>query len=201
MDELAYRVILEVSKTNKVVGLVWELTWDNSVSNSHHAPQGYKTNWAGKAKHTNGTPVPRGYPGWYGRVWIRYTEEPESFDAGRNLERFRVYPGTGGFGSYNGIWEKICHARFKARKSHPPCYSWDCKIFTYDFPNCTEIAEHEAAHAAALEEYEKQKAWGLLQNHYIAPFHFASLKHRFEWTEPTTAAEDAAFIAAQVEVA
>jgi hypothetical protein len=78
LDELAYctiKVIESVkadrwghSKTTEtcnVVGFSWDIR-DSMVSNSHSAPLDGVSNWGGKDG------LPTVYPGWTGRVWIRY---------------------------------------------------------------------------------------------------------------------------------
>jgi hypothetical protein len=199
MNGLAFAVIAEISKTTKVVGLAWELTWCNRISNSHSAPHGYLTNWGGKDKDKNGDPAPNGYPGFSGRIWIRYDTAPDSYrgpSANELLRRVHVHPGTGGGGSYDGIWSNIGTAVYRhnvaARQNRKKtvkevhCYSWDCKIFDYDFP--------DVALAVKLA-HEQECMWATLNN---VPLPKAPV-HKFTWTDSTTLAGDEAFIADGME--
>ena len=71
LDELAQACIAVISHHGAPVkGFAWNIHFDKTVSNSHHAPLDYKTNWCGRDKT-----APRTHPGFYGRVWIRYEEK------------------------------------------------------------------------------------------------------------------------------
>lgn len=118
---------------NRVVGLSWNLTYSNSVSNSHHAPKGKPTNWGAYDKE-----IPRGYPGFSGRIWIRYENQPVSFGSSP-FDGTCVHTGTGGAGNYrHPIWERLGGLFYKRSPKlydkvwHP--FSWDVKIFIEDFP-------------------------------------------------------------------
>ena len=82
MDELAWAVIktIESTKTDqyngqnlcKVVGFAWAMG-HGTVRNTHSAPMNGEQNWS--ASDPN---IPTGYPGWNGRVWIRYKDRNTS---------------------------------------------------------------------------------------------------------------------------
>lgn len=179
MDELGPYIVSRVSKKTPCVGLAWNLEWRSEVSNTHSSPKGYKSNWGGREKNEDGSPVPRAYPGWFGRIWIRYEPDPEFFDSSRLLEAERIYPGTGGAGSYDGIWKEIERAQYLNQipyKKRIHCYGWDVKIWDWDWPEISEV-------------YEKERAWAALKNEEPA-----RPKHKFSWTDPDTLTEDRKFI-------
>jgi hypothetical protein len=191
LDELAYctiKVIESVkadrwghSKTTEtcnVVGFSWDIR-DSMVSNSHSAPLDGVSNWGGKDG------LPTVYPGWTGRVWIRYDNTglspgSEPFNAALS------YPGTGGVGGYNGPWEAVSVARWKrhgyskTKKTYPKinCYSWNYKIFLSDWPGLQTGIEQQRI---------VDKLAGVVTR--------AGIQHRFLWEDPITKAADAAFIA------
>lgn len=70
------------------------LDWDPSVSNTHSCPHDGVTNWGGRGYYEDGTPKPRGYPGWSGRI-----EWETSHDIGFGSDPMRdlcIHTGTGG---------------------------------------------------------------------------------------------------------
>jgi hypothetical protein len=187
LDELARCVIKTVEtqpsgrgknvKLCKVVGFAWNLTFGD-VSNSHSCPMNGVTNWCNRDKS-----CPSNYPGWNGRVWIRYAEEPASFSNGP-LSVTLTHTGTGGGGSYNGVWKSVSTARwnrygFKSPKNAYPeiaCYSWDYRIYASDWP------------LIGLE-IEKQQLFDKLVGNVFRH------DHTFLWEDPETKIADAAFIA------
>lgn len=168
-----------VKKMYKVLGFAWDVQYSDMVSNSHSAPEGYPQNWG------RDETVPKGYPGWSGRVWIRYSEECRSFGSDP-FTKTLTFTGTGGAGDYNGPWRQVSNHRWNRYKdmrripkdAYPEIkqYSWDYRFYDYDWP------------ALALW-VEKQKMWGELSGQ---PW---QNRHRFEWTDEETLAKDAAFIA------
>lgn len=155
----------------KVVGFAWDITYQDVVSNSHNATEGKLTNW-------DGTPdKPKGYAGFYGRVWIRYEVEPDGWwsDAFTNT---LTHTGTGGAGSYYGLWETISRAywtKFGHKKStynKPAVYSWDYKIFLDDWPG------------VALW-LDKCMNWATLRGDKISP-----INHKFQWEDPSIVEKD-----------
>lgn len=185
MDELAQLVIdITDHKVKKhqvrVVGFAWNLGRSSSVSNSHNSPEGYPQNWGGKKG------LPDGYPGWQGRVWIRYSPSCLPSFGSDPIRHTLTHTGTGGGGTYNGPWELINATRFKYlgnrslnRDIYPEinCYSWDYKIFDYDWP-------------LIAEAYEKDKVWSILseQKPNLSPH------HQFKWTDPEVEEADLRFI-------
>ena len=174
LDQAAETVIAIInSKTdNGVLGFSWDLRRHEHVSNSHHAPLNGVTNWS---RRDPGNPT--GYPGWEGRVWIRYKDSPKSFGSDP-FGGTRTYTGTGGFGSYDGPWAEVSTKRYNryGRKQNADfpeiqCYSWDYRIFESDWP---ELALN----------YQREKMWqrlggphNSLQSHYYL-FEDAATKNK-----------------------
>lgn len=182
MDELAECVIQVIEHQGpRVQGFAWDVAHNNLVSNTHSSPQGHPQNWRGE-QH-----LPRGYPGWFGRVWIRYAGQPRSFGADP-FDRTLTHTGTGGAGSYGGPWQGICSARWNRYGHRPPrgaypavvCYSWDYRFYDLDWPGIADWAHG-------------QQVWS-----EISGKHWAS-EHRYSWTDPAVLAADAEFIAQCLE--
>lgn len=68
------------------------MRWYDSVSNSHSCPISGVTNWWGKPD------LPKGYPGWIGRIHIQVTGK--LLDQSFVLSKLGIHVGTGGGGSY-----------------------------------------------------------------------------------------------------
>lgn len=71
-----------------------DLQWTPNASNSHAHPRGGVTNWGGRAVDRDGKPLPRGYPGWTGRIEYRM-----SHDLGFGSDVMRgigIHTGSGG---------------------------------------------------------------------------------------------------------
>ena len=174
------------SKPLRVVGFSWKITHTNQVSNSHDCPIDGVTNWSGRDN------APIFYPGWLGRVWVRYANKCESVGS----DPFRAtltYPGTGGWGGYDGPWEKLNHAwhtavspkcykngrRIPVPKGlypEPQAYSWDYRLFDQDWPVITE-------------DMERLLMWEILNNRKPQ-----TITHEFLWEDPETAAQDREFM-------
>jgi hypothetical protein len=193
LDELAELVIAVINLTPrksaepaipvKVVGFSWNITHISEVSNSHDAPINGETNWSGRDSN-----VPTGYPGWKGRVWIRFNKDHDaSWHDGFASDHFPAtltYTGTGGAGAYNGPWSAICSAWYQTvwgkRKSirypEPECLSWDYRFFDSDWP-------------MLMEGYEKQRVWDILSDRDTA-----IPTHNFLWEDPEVKAADQLFL-------
>jgi len=188
LDELARCVIAVIEnqknddygqggKNYRVAGFAWDIHYRDLVSNTHSSPAGLPQNWRGEAH------LPKGYPGWMGRVWIRYAEPCRSFGSSP-FDSTLTHTGTGGAGGYGGPWETISAERFRryghkrVKDAYPEicCYSWDYRIYQADWPKLTQWVE-------------KQQIWSELSG---KPW----LKnHTFEWNDPEVLAQDAAFLA------
>lgn len=106
----------------RLIGFQWDVSFYESVSNSHDCPHNGDTNFS----RVKGQP--QGYPGWQGRIWLLYDARPSNFPS--NEPRYlRVFTGTGGAGAYKGPWPRGLTApkRWEA-------YSWDVRFFEDDWP-------------------------------------------------------------------
>lgn len=122
---------LEQNNPNiKLHGLAWDIYYNNRVSNSHSCPLNGVTNWRSESDK------PTGYPGFQGRVWVRYSSRPSLFgsDVFKNT---MTHTGTGGYGSYNGPWREITSVMYKSKHQCADSIiypmSWDYKIFLDDW--------------------------------------------------------------------
>lgn len=158
----------------KVVGLRWDIRFQESVSNTHECPIDGVTNWGGR---TEG--APRGYPGWMGRVWVRYADKFDGWSSDP-LRATLTYPGTGGFGGYNGPWERLYHCWYEARGRkrgskvdwpEPQIFSWDYRFFQQDFPALGAL-----------------RVWDILADRST------DQRHAFFWGDPETQAQDQEFL-------
>ena len=166
-------------KNHKVVGFAWQIHRSEEVSNTHDAPEGYPQNWARRDES-----LPKGYPGWTGRVWIRYHDDPYSFSSSGAFDKTLTHPGTGGGGAYDGPSSAISSARFRRYGHSNPkgaypeihCFSWDYRLYDLDWP---EVAK----------AYEQTK----ILHHLGGP---APVKdHYFGWIDPETELKDSQFLA------
>jgi len=164
----------------KCVGLSWSITHSDSVSNSHSAPEGYLTNFGGYGTKDG---VPRGYPGWTGRVWVRYENDSTTFGSDP-FSQTLTHTGTGSWGSYDGPWREVAHQWYErfGKYNHknaiypePQIYSWDFKIFDADWPK--------------IEDYTHQAMLNMLEDKPLNP-----ISHVFLWEDPKTKAADKKFL-------
>lgn len=145
MGEVAECVIEHLRKTSTVVGFAWNMIKSENVSNSHHCPHNGVRNWARRDAG-----LPNGYPGWTGRVWVRYGETPKMFGSDP-FRGSRTFPGTGGFGDYGGPWKSINHISFLTRinkiktKYDVIAYSWDYIFYDADWPGLAKSQEEDKA--------------------------------------------------------
>jgi hypothetical protein len=169
LDELAYTIIKIINQyQTQVIGFSWKIRHEENVSNSHYCPIDGVTNWGGTEN------IPKSYKGWQGRVWIRYATELSDF-ASKPFCNTLTYPGTGGFGSYNGPWENISSAAYLLKKTGPIIFSWDYRFFDNDWPLIKQYVEE-------LSVYERLS--NIKQNYY----------HTFLWEDENTAKLDADFL-------
>lgn len=159
----------------RVVGFSWDIAYNDAVSNSHNAPLDGETNFGGYKKL-----IPRHYPGWQGRVWIRYSCDPPHFGSSDFVNSSLTYTGTGGFGSYNGPWSCIsaAYSKFQPMKNNTDflIYSWDYKIFASDWP-------------LVASQVEGLRLLDKLQSDFDQPY-----KHFFLWEDPVTKMDDEKFL-------
>jgi hypothetical protein len=176
MDELGAAILKLVNKKRKVAGFKWQIT-HGSVSNTHSAPEGKTINWWCKSD------MPTKYPGWSGRIWVRYKKYATGFGSDP-FSGTLTYPGTGGAGAYDGPWKDICAAHwnrfgYKQPKNaypEPICLSWDYRLFDADWALATTAVGQDQVCAILRKE------------RFVEPTHI------FEWYDKAVVAEDAAFI-------
>lgn len=157
----------------KVAGMAWNIKFSQGVANTHECPIDGVTNWDGR---TEG--APRAYPGWLGRVWVRYAEDVDGFGSDP-WHATLTYPGAGGSGGYGGPWEKLYRCWYEAggRKRgskvdmpEPRIYSWDYKFFLQDWPSL-----------------EAQLTWDILAD-------WPNQNHKFQWEDPEIVQQDQEFL-------
>lgn len=136
----------------RVLKITHNLRWSDSVGNSHSCPVGGVRNWGGREKMPDGSPAPRGYPGWQGHIeWL--VEWPKEFDGiyigselfskgSFNSGRQRAHTGTGGGagGHFNKEFGTWCQK---------PAY--DFRIYASDWPGLARY-------------HEKRKMWKTLSD-------------------------------------
>lgn len=118
----------------------FQLSWSDSVSNTHACPHDGVTNWGGRTKLADGSPAPHGYPGWRGRIeWrSKWPKEYQGCYPSGTLFKgkfVRIHTGTGG----GGGWKDGCQY-----------HGYDVEIFASDWPG---LARHR----------EKQLMWDILK--------------------------------------
>jgi hypothetical protein len=166
----------KTAANHRVAGFAWDIRYSDRVSNSHSSPEGLPQNFIGKKD------VPDSYPGFTGRVWIRYADEPNSFGS-EPFEKTLTHTGTGGAGSYSGPWAAIASARWqtyghkRGAGMYPEihCYSWDYRFYLADWPGINRWVE-------------KQRIWSELTE---KPW---QTNHKFSWTAPEVLSADTEFI-------
>ena len=190
LDDLARCVIAVIERETyyraggregcKVLGFAWDITYNDHVSNSHSAPVGYPTNFS--PFQNPGRPT--GYPGWQGRVWIRFEYWPTFGSAA--FERTLTHTGTGGGGAYNGPWTKVSHSHFSSPREikdqypEPQIYSWDYRLYELDWPGIKVWREQQ-------ELIDRLSGTN------------RCVSHNFQWTDPDTARRDLELIARVAE--
>ena len=155
----------------KCVGLSWDVTHYNSVRCTHHAPAGHPINWG--SDHN----LPIGYHGWYGRVWVRYSNENKSLGCDP-FPATLTHTGSGGWGGYDGPWQAIESAHFKRYRNNSKLalYSWDYSIFDLDWPEIIDIRDQ-----IMMDMFEGKAVMSTIQ-------------HKFLWEDPATKAADEVFL-------
>lgn len=187
LDDLAHCVIAVLNQQPKdikrrqhqgprisVAGMAWDIRFTKTVSNTHDCPIDGVTNWGGRSEND-----PHHYPGWSGRVWVRYAEPIDSFGS-RPWPATLTYTGTGGSGGYSGPWSSL-YSRWhevnagKKKKDvtypEPQIFSWDYRFFLQDWPGL-----------------EANMMWEILGNKFDENAH-----HKFLWEDRFVAEQDKIF--------
>lgn len=158
-------------RPRRVVGFSWNVSHTDAVSNSHECPIDGVTNWDVDLNY------PCGYPGWSGRVWVRYDREIGCFGS----DPFRptlTYTGTGGAGGYGGPWSQLNSVRYEHYRrtgdrslADLPIYSWDYRFFDADWPDLCK--------GYLLDMLRDDNRWRI---------------HSFRWADPEVEAQDDEFL-------
>lgn len=183
LDQLAWTIINIINDRGYTLdGFAWDMVYRNNVSNSHSSPINGVESWS------KGDNVPDGYPGWVGRVWVRYNpiaKEQKRSTASDPFYWTFTHTGTGGYGTYEGPWHRTFvrqYHRYGPQSRLRPLqeldvYSWHYQFFIDDWPGVKYWKEkHELAEHLGLGGREI----------------FDS--HRFEWTHPDALARDKQFL-------
>ena len=134
-----------------------DVRWNENLSNSHNCPRTGETNWGGYQSKDG---VPRGYPGWSGRINIRvnppmtsHKKNPYMLDGWGSayFDRTIICTGTGGGGSGNDC------------KS----YSYDVNLWAADFPVMYE--EYRRGQYVDRENARRQREWKYLGGKSAVP--------------------------------
>lgn len=178
LDSLAHHVIQVISAEHPVVGFSWDIRYGQKISNSHSAPIHGVQNFGGQKDRA------LGYPGWSGRVWIRYGLKEHHDWSGPGsgpFMRTNTHTGTGGYGDYDGPWTELVSANYRNRNvlpmmNPPSVFSWDYRIYEQDWP--------------AVKQWRKQQTvWAALSD--TAPAH---QHHWFDWADPATVKQDQEYL-------
>lgn len=169
LQNVAECVIATASQHTSVAGFSWKVRFSESVRNTHSAPQ------SGVRNFTGDPDLPTGYPGFSGRVWIRYGDMPKrpGYMPGSDpFCRSLTYTGTGGSGGYNGPWT-ASYSQWHRHKNvlspefpEPMIYSWDYKFFLADWPELEKIVAQQRLLDSLVGE------------------NWAFEWHRYLWTDP-----------------
>jgi hypothetical protein len=96
-----------------------DVRWYNTVSNSHSCPLDGVENWAGKKLLPDGTPAPRGYPGWQGSIkWKSESDDP--YASSDIFKETCIHTGTGSGGQ---------------------SAQYECRLYASDWPAMTDWFE------------------------------------------------------------
>jgi hypothetical protein len=144
----------------ELLGWGMKVEFTKHVSNTHSAPHNGITNW-----YVN-SDKPKGYPGWYGRVWIFYNKSTDWCDD--NLfPNLRLFTGSGGYGLYNCIfYDKVNIYRASNRYEttggqgvYP--LSYDFRFYQADWPSLI------LGHALGEENKENTTVYKFKEELYV----------------------------------
>ena len=121
----------------------FRLGYSDCVSNTHDCPHNGVTNWGCKETLNDGTPAPRGYPGWTGRFdYIVQSHKGQLFSypgSSDMWEGTRIHSGTGGGGGHHDQKTNFLQS-----------FGFDFRLFADDWP-------------AMKDAYEKAVTWAALK--------------------------------------
>lgn len=151
-DQIAQRVISKVNKSTSGALVGMKLT----LRRAH------------RTTLSEGSIRTRTFPGWQGRVWVRFDAHSDiGSDVSRYLRSADLHTGTGGFGSYNGPWTSLYHLWHHNHDvlkdwPEPRVYSWDCTLFQDDFVdicNGMDTIRAFAALSGESSEWNRSEFW------------------------------------------
>lgn len=189
LSEVAEAMIAVVRQLLPLAGFSWSIHYDDRVPTTHSAPLNGERNWGGL-----GSGPRHLYPGFSGRIWLRFKEEPKAFSVSEALESALGHTGTGGSGSYSGPWEDLENKRYElygmSSKFNLFIYSYDFRFYLSDFP-LFERQTHDDIKEFELNE-DKKQAWAKLSGErFVREKYGANLQYL--WEDSQIAAEDTEF--------
>src|SRR5574343_748799 len=145
---------------NELLGIAFDVTYNKFISNTHRAPKNGVANFMGKKE------LPKGYPGFSGRVWYRTKNGHNPKNTFQKFPTGCLHTGTGGYGSYGcKLWNTFSNYNYRYGNgdSYPHIYSYDCKIFLMDFPEFEELFNNEILGEEVLAALHNRKAIDILR--------------------------------------
>jgi hypothetical protein len=123
---------------NRVIYFGMQLIYAENVGCTHCAPMNEQTNWGGRSTDNEGKPLPTGYPGWEGRLWLGTFKgapitSPRNKHIDEILRRIGIHTGAGGGGTYSippAIQEKI---GWNTIGDSFNCWGYAVKLFEQDW--------------------------------------------------------------------
>lgn len=169
-DQIAQRVISKVNKSTSgaLVGMKLTLRWSDFVTGAHGVRRRTTTGRVHRITLSEGSVRTRTFPGWVGRVWVRFSAHSDiDGDVSRYLRSADLHTGTRDFGAYNGPWTSLYHLWHQNRDvlkdwPEPRFYSWDCRLFYDDFVDiCNDMDTIRAFAALSGEssEWNRSEFW------------------------------------------
>lgn len=156
-----------VKSLSHLVGISFKVSKGN-IGATHNAPVGERTGW-GKNMKT--------FPGWRGRIWLRFYREPkgDSMMSHDYFSRTLTHAGSGGGGDYDSPWKRtneIWHRRFWSTESRdyihklandsgylhrPNLWGWTFHFYEQDWPDFARAMEKKKLLATIKGDYDKRQ--------------------------------------------
>lgn len=179
----------------QVIYYCLKVMYGDKISNTHHAPRGYDTNWGGITPN-----AVTGYPGWTGAIWVGMskprTRKGISDSPGRALKDIGIYTNRGGGGGTSDIPSFIKERLAPGRKITDYCktWSWDIQMFLDDFPSLKMLKLLKPDSPEFRLTFNRDKT---VFSHYInSPWDEDSMppsKHKAQWLQEPAFYEPLAF--------
>jgi len=155
------RVVTALQKGYKIEipeidSLLINTTYSKSISNSHAAPRDGETNWGGDKKN-----VPRGYPGFGGRIEISFKPgEITISDANKREKRFPSVSVSDMLGGKFGEAQRVPGVHTGSGGGNGNNWRYGLSLFITDFPAIEKIMLFEMLQSPDLTESETIKKLG-----------------------------------------